>query len=281
MYSQKSARSVGTLSYIRNTYRHNNIKADVHQCVNASTDLLRFATTSYILATALELMNCCKMSDVPENLPDNDKELGIYVHTIATQVVDLCFQPPNVSAVKSASTSDREPFQYCVCRNDTGEDMIMCDSAKCKSGKWFHFSCLDISDEDINSDTWFCETCRTRQFSSDKTDNKEDLVFQYTRSLLYRGIGEMVRHKAVRHNNGPRILSHWKVDLFEFYEYHHPKYFVCAHQILTDTHGGLSPRLAHQLTWNRTVNVKGGSGNNLEMDLQMEFFNKEFKGKSF
>ena len=47
-----------------------------------------------------------------------------------------------------------------------------------------------------------------------------------------------------------------------------------------DTQGALCERLAHQLRWNRTVNIKGGEANNLEMDLQMEFFNREFKSKT-
>ncbi|KAL3879136.1 hypothetical protein ACJMK2_031447 [Sinanodonta woodiana] len=39
----------------------------------------------------------------------------------------------------------------------------------------------------------------------------------------------------------------------------------------------MSSRLAHQLQWNRTVNTAGKVGHNLEMDLQMEFFNREYK----
>ena len=39
--------------------------------------------------------------------------------------------------------------------------------------------------------------------------------------------------------------------------------------------------MAEQVTWNRTVNPSGGKGKNLEMDLQMEYFNKEFKGIHF
>lgn len=40
----------------------------------------------------------------------------------------------------------------------------------------------------------------------------------------------------------------------------------------------LSPRLAKDLTWNRTVNLKGGPGNNVAMDKVNEFLNSHFKG---
>jgi len=87
----------------------------------------------------------------------------------------------------------------------------------------------------------------------------------------------MVRHKAIRINDGQRMMIPWKEDMLEFYELNHPKYFLCGTRFLMDTQGALSPRLGHQILWNRTFNLKGGK-TNLEMDLQMEFYNKEFKG---
>lgn len=67
------------------------------------------------------------------------------------------------------------------------------------------------------------------------------------------------------------------LNCLNFYEHNHPKYFHVCHQLLSAISGAVSPRLQHSLTWNRTVNPNGGPGKNLEMDLQMEFFNKEYK----
>ena len=36
-----------------------------------------------------------------------------------------------------------------------------------------------------------------------------------------------------------------------------------------------SPNLAHQITWNRFVNIKGGAGNNIPCDLFNEHVNKQ------
>ncbi|XP_052223855.1 uncharacterized protein LOC127839505 [Dreissena polymorpha] len=41
--------------------------------------------------------------------------------------------------------------------------------------------------------------------------------------------------------------------------------------------GWLPERLRNDLIWNRTVNLRGGIGNNLEADLVNEFLNREFK----
>lgn len=42
--------------------------------------------------------------------------------------------------------------------------------------------------------------------------------------------------------------------------------------------GWLPLRLQKDMLWNRTVNLSGGPGKNLEMDLVNEMLNKEFRG---
>ncbi|CAC5363773.1 unnamed protein product [Mytilus coruscus] len=68
LFSSKSARSVGKLSHIRNKYWHINVKADVQHCFNEATELLRFARTSYVLASDLSHMKSTTYSDLPEDL---------------------------------------------------------------------------------------------------------------------------------------------------------------------------------------------------------------------
>lgn len=43
--------------------------------------------------------------------------------------------------------------------------------------------------------------------------------------------------------------------------------------------GWLPERLAFDSVWNRTVNLAGGPGRNMEADIVNEFLNKEFKGR--
>ncbi|KAK3103574.1 hypothetical protein FSP39_020297 [Pinctada imbricata] len=94
---------------------------------------------------------------------------------------------------------------------------------------------------------------------------------------MWRGIGEMARSDAIKENDGTRMIIHWKCDMPEFYEMNHTKYFIFAFRLLTAVNGGSSPRLARQVTWNRTVNVSGGVGKNIEMDLHMEHMNRDYK----
>ncbi|CAC5401407.1 unnamed protein product [Mytilus coruscus] len=237
LYSQKSARSAGSLSYIRNSYRQINVKEKVSACFNEATELLRFSTTAYIVASALTFMNCASIDDIPTDLQTQQDDLLLYMSEVAEKIVEMCFQPPNTVSILNANTSQKDIYKYCVCKNDIEEDMIRCNNKKCNRGKWFHYSCKDITNDEILSEEWYCcQVCKVSQTSSEV---KDDLVYEYSQMLLWRGIGDDT--------------------------------------LLMDTHGALSLRIAKQLTWNRTVNVHGGVNRNIEMDLQMEFFNKELK----
>ena len=83
---------------------------------------------------------------------------------------------------------------------------------------------------------------------------------EHTKSLTWRSLKEIAAEDGIRENAGPRILRHWKFDLISFWSKNHHIYFCFAHQLLTDTIGGVSPMLAHELTWERIVNVVGGPG---------------------
>lgn len=44
----------------------------------------------------------------------------------------------------------------------------------------------------------------------------KDLKKEYVEKLLWRVLTNMARHDAVKENDGPRIIIHWKFDTFEF-----------------------------------------------------------------
>ncbi len=54
--------------------------------------------------------------------------------------------------------------------------------------------------------------------------------------------------------------------------------FFVFYTLFTGVNGFLSPRLIHEVTHNRCVNIHGGKGRNVAMDRVNEFVNAEFKG---
>ena len=173
--------------------------------------------------------------------------------------------------------------------------MLMCENEACPFGEWFHFECLKLHKIPAKKKHWFCcnhcfqENATSRKKSltpkqviihkGDWGQEPIDSVNHYTRALLWRCLMQLAFKDAIRHNNGPRILAHWKFNLISFWSKNHPLYFRLAHQLLTDVNGGVCATLAHTLIWERTVNKVGGQGKNISKDLFCEHCNKEGKGK--
>ncbi|KAK3106317.1 hypothetical protein FSP39_017544 [Pinctada imbricata] len=104
-------------------------------------------------------------------------------------------------------------------------------------------------------------------------DHKRD----YALMIMWRGLNQRIRKDTIRENDGERMIRHWKFDMLQFFEKNHPKYFLQGQQLLSACNGAVSPRLKHTIIWNRTVNTRGGKGNNIAMDLHMEHLNNEYK----
>ncbi|XP_056022213.1 uncharacterized protein LOC130055054 [Ostrea edulis] len=73
------------------------------------------------------------------------------------------------------------------------------------------------------------------------------------------------------------LMRLWKMNIIQFHNRNHHKYVILAHKLIAGISGWLPLRLQKDLLWNRTVNLSGGPGKNLEMDLVNEMLNKEFK----
>ncbi len=82
---------------------------------------------------------------------------------------------------------------------------------------------------------------------------------------------------ARKHGNGGRILLLYKFMLFHFKAVGKSKYAYQILRLFAQTKCLLSPRMAHQLIWNRFINLKGKIDTNVEMDRVMEHKNKRFK----
>ncbi|XP_061162619.1 uncharacterized protein LOC133171838 [Saccostrea echinata] len=179
----------------------------------------------------------------------------------------------------------RAVYKYCNCHVDMGqyEPMVGCDNPNCRK-EWYHLKCVGLKNAPgyllfICSGKWFCsKECRIAGLKRNlKADTKEDGVFNYITALMFVGLMDLVRHDAVRENDGTAMMSHWRLDMILFHNNHHPKYVLLGHRLLAGVAGWLPERLAMDSIWNRTVNLAGGPGRNLECDMVNEFLNKEFK----
>lgn len=289
LFKPESQRQKGVLAYLKCLIRQTPVCGRVMENFDPCQDFMELATDGYILTLALNLLGLKKLQDKLDNIAPEDRHVKLCETSAA--IVDFCFIAPDVEAIQNATGDADEAYSFCVCKEDLGGDMVLCCNKKCEFGGWFHLECKDMEPEDVPPDDepWYCSAaCHDKQNSRTKKSRREttrasqptsdvDHKMEYSKAVMYHGLFSLCRRDAIRENDGPRMLLHWRFDMLRFFTENHPKYFIFGHRLLTDTAGGASEALAFQLTWNRTINVHGGEGKNIAADLHMEHLNNGYK----
>lgn len=291
LWNDQGLRDIGTLVQLRNDLNHTNVSEDVAHHFAHDSDFMDTVTSAYVVMAAMHFLGLENTKDQPGNVCG---DLIDIMNDTAQKVVDHCFQPFSVSDIIDAPEYEEDGMQFCVCKEPAEGEMLGCSNDSCPQGLWFHPRCINMLPTDIPSHEWYCcPDCErtslavgggasSQRRSRNKTTNLSsglmDHKNEYSRAVVMRGLFHMALRDAVRENDGERMLIHWKFLMPHFFHRGHPKYFILALRLLLQTAGAASPRLAFQLKWARTVNAKGGAGHNLEADLQMEHFNRDYKG---
>ena len=105
----------------------------------------------------------------------------------------------------------------------------------------------------------------------------DDGVYNYARTLCHYGSLVMEFRDAWQEGDGERVLRCWKLFLPHFKAAGCTKYSLEALKLQIHSRITCSPNLAHQIIWNRFVNVRGGAGNKIPCDLFNEHINKQLK----
>ncbi len=154
LFNDRSSRDRGTLFQLKNIFNQRNVSSEVKNCFNEAEDFLNFVTTGYVLAAALPIWQCSWDSI---SFPSETEAKLDLIKTTASQIVDLVFkQSPTDSVLSTHVTADDEDYVFCVCHEDVGGPMILCDNTACPRGKWFHFACVSIDDDNIPQGKWYC-----------------------------------------------------------------------------------------------------------------------------
>ncbi|XP_053403746.1 uncharacterized protein LOC123554765 isoform X2 [Mercenaria mercenaria] len=268
LYSGKSASEKGTLSQLKNLFNQRSVKRNVSESFDNVSDFLKFVTEGYVVLFALDMMDLDGISHVPADLDYNTLENEL--QRITQVIVNTVWN--NISKVPVEET-DADDCEYCICKEEIDDcTLIECENESCEFGQWFHLDCKGLDEDDL-PETWYC--CHECELCADKAAEDIDGKFEYVKTVIWRGLSDMIRRDAVRKNNGPMMALYWKVDMLEFARYNHTQDLILAHRLIASLSGFLPERLRQDLLWNRTVNLHGGRGNNEEADLVNEFLNIE------
>ncbi len=120
--------------------------------------------------------------------------------------------------------------------------MVICENQQGEFGQWFHLACMDIDPQMVTDDLiWYCSESCKEQYVSDPQPNV-DHKWEYAKALIWHGLMADCQKDAVRENDGPRMILHWKVDLW-FFQEHRLKYFIFGHKLLADLEKGFLQNL--------------------------------------
>lgn len=114
-------------------------------------------------------------------------------------------------------------------------------------------------------------------FPAPTSASDDDHVQAYAREVLSLGLLFLEFTDAIREGDGLRILRCWKYFLPLFKASKRTNYSIEAFTMLMQHEVLFSPRMQHQLLWNRTVNTQGRPGKNIPCDLHMEHINRTCK----
>jgi hypothetical protein len=108
--------------------------------------------------------------------------------------------------------------------------------------------------------------------------NKQyDHVYAYASEILTLGLLLMEFEDSIKEGDGLRIIRCWRYFLLLFKSTKHVNYAIEAFNLLMQCDVMLSPRMAMQLIWSRTVNTHGQAGRSIPCDLHMEHMNRIVK----
>lgn len=109
-----------------------------------------------------------------------------------------------------------------------------------------------------------------------KVPEKDDM-YNYQCNLLDQGLFYMNFIDAIAEGDGNRIVRCWKFLMLHFFAEKKHKYAIEAQYLLLQQFCLLSQRQSYRQKWNRSTNNKGGAGNNVSLDLDLEHDNNYLK----
>lgn len=109
--------------------------------------------------------------------------------------------------------------------------------------------------------------------------NNQDGVYNYATNFLKFSLLRKICMMATRSGDGNRVIRHWKYAMLLYHIAHKFKYRLEVFLLQAGILALYTPRIKHQIIWNRFINLSGGSSKNLDGDYVMELLNKYAKSR--
>jgi len=237
-------------------------------------------TDAFIVAAALkyfemESLDTCAKEVIPSNtMRQSKQDRRIWLHGYVKNIV----QTYVMDEQQSKHTEIREGVEQAA--RPPQRALVNC--FVCGKEYRFRKALINHLDREHASHSPIPDPEEMEQPRANHSQSSEELPHddRFNYACFRLGFGLLLRNfdDAVKEGDGERIIRCWKMSLLIWRAYCHTKYPYAAFHLIAATQATLTPRQAHCLIWNRTVNNKGGLGRNISMDIGVEHLNNFTKG---
>ena len=281
LYDTKSGTDVGTLYHAREILNCRNVTRNPKDNFYATSDLLDRFTAGYLVTGALHYFGMNSTSATPTlnncatdfTALSNEEKADYFCKEVLNFVRQYVLNPP-VDLVHSRDFH----CKYCkkmyknkkaLLRHESNHRQDLQDQTnrhKCNiCGKsYVRFSFLEAHVKSVHED-------------HTEEENPQDFVHNYTRTTLMLTCLRLVFEQAIKYGNGHVVMLCYKYMLLYCKGANCPKYAYGMLETVAQVNALLSPRVAHDVTWNRFVNTKGKLDTNFPIDMYVEHCNKPLK----
>jgi uncharacterized C2H2 Zn-finger protein len=260
----------------------NNVNAKTNNAMdnfNPCKEYVNIETDAFLVAATMEYFGMHKLNEPAENVipPDvlnaSKQEKRIWLHRHAKMILEKFV----MTEQEKSHTEIRESVLREQQLSEARRHECVCPVC---SKKYRYRKCLEKHVRQLHPNITLMPspTESVKASAMPGTTTKSDDRFNY--ACVRLALGLLLRNfdDAVKEGDGARILRCWKMAMLIFRAHHHHKYALASLHLQAATQAILTPRQAHSLTWNRTVNNHGGKGRNISMDLRLEHLNNFTKG---
>lgn len=288
-FSGKSESDNCTLNSDRTLINRRNVKSDPHTAYRADRDFLLIVLRSRVIAAAKSVLGFTDKGSQPSKFPlpaDIAKQPRVirlqYLHKAASLIVDkFVFNDDSVNSLLDDILANQQTQDVQDQQDRTADGRFPCRFPGCQSS--FKFNGASRRRHELSHDPPLDVQGQPDSDQSTPEQSKPtDDVYNYNCALLADGLFFANFLDAVKEGDGMRLMRQYKYMLLycKADGQASNKYALeCLYQSFL-VHSLLSPRERERFVWNRGVNTKGGRGNNIPHDLEVEHSNCFIKGSA-
>ena len=284
LYKNESSQEGGTLLQLRNLIDRRNISRNISGKFNAGLDFLLLIATCHIIAAALHFFGMSDRDAVPtlnaissevlrQPLTVRRKEFLDRVGRLVDRYIiasdyNVLVQSQLPSPLQKSSSlplliQGDNPHATRVVMDHSYATPQRAAQPQQKKRRQLPSFLRSLADEPHTSPNIMSKS--------------PDGVFNYAAAVLNDCLLLMELRDAIHEGDGDRIIRIWKFMLVYYRSGNHTNYALEAFHLQCMVNAVATPRVAHQLTWSRVVNTRGGPGNNIPIDLHNERLNRILK----